>query len=282
MKARNFMMFRQLCVAVLVFIAGSGAASAQEKNPECVRQGKDLFAEKKFKEAVRVLEKCGNDPSAWGPLGLAYFELSYMDDAKSYLKKAIGKDPENLKLKSAYADAFAYNREFKKAVEEFRSLLKVHPTDRTLRKGLAQALGWNKQYVEAITLYRELIKEDPQDYESWIQIGVLISWDKKFKEAVAEFRAIIDSKPSRKWETEAHIRMAEVISWQKKFGEAIAEYESVKKVDPVAIDAYLGAGQVLEWQGKYKEARKEYEKALQIDPQNKKAKGYLQQLMWVK
>jgi tetratricopeptide (TPR) repeat protein len=76
--------------------------------------------------------------------------------------------------------------------------------------------------------------------------------------------------------------MAEVISWQKKFGEAIAEYDLAIKVDPTAIDAYLGAGQVFEWQGKYKDARKEYEKALQIDPQNKKAKGYLQQLMWVK
>jgi Flp pilus assembly protein TadD len=76
------MMFRHPCMAVLVFIAGSVAVSAQEKNPECVRQGKDLFAEKKYKEAVRVLEKCGNEPSAWETLGLAYFELSYMDDAK--------------------------------------------------------------------------------------------------------------------------------------------------------------------------------------------------------
>ena len=110
------MLLRRKCTVLLMALAGFSAAIAQEANPECVRQGKSLFAEKKYKDAVRVLEKCGNDPSAWELLGLAYFELSYMDDAKSYLKKAIERDPGNLKLKNAYADAFAYNREFKKAV----------------------------------------------------------------------------------------------------------------------------------------------------------------------
>jgi len=266
----------------LVLCAAIVFAQASKSDPGCVASGRALFEQKKFKEAARTLEKCNDDPAAWELLGLSYFELSYMDDAKVYLKKAIDRDPKNLALKNAYADAFAYNREFKKAVEEFRALYKAHPDDRAVKKGLAQALGWNRQYGEAIPLYRALLKEDPKDFETWVQIGVLTSWNKQFKEAVIEFRAILEAKPPRQWDIQARLHMAEVISWQKKFGEAIAEYEAIKKIDPAFIDAYLGKGQVLEWQGKYKEARKEYEAALRADPQNKKAKGHLQQLMWVK
>jgi tetratricopeptide (TPR) repeat protein len=266
----------------LALFAAFALAQAPKSDPGCITSGRALFEAKKFKEAVRTLEKCNDDPAVWELLGLSYFELSYMDDAKVYLRKAIEKDPQNLKLKNAYADAFAYNREFKKAVEEFRILYKAHPGDRAIKKGLAQALGWNRQYGDAIPLYRELTKEDPGDFESRIQIGVLTSWNKQFKEAVTEFRAIIDEKPPRQWDTQARLHLAEVISWQKKFGEAIAEYEAIKKIDPAFVDAYLGKGQVLEWQGKYKEAQKEYEAALRADPQNKKAKGHLQQLMWVK
>ncbi|MCU0608470.1 MAG: tetratricopeptide repeat protein [Chitinispirillaceae bacterium] len=218
--------------------------SAKDKPYDCVHDGKRFFAQKKYMDAIRVMENCRNDSSVWEFLGLAYSELFYIEDAKTYLKKAIMNDSENTALANAYLNMVACNGKFKQAVEEFRSLLKAHPADRALRKALARALVLNKEYDEAIHLYRIFVKEDPLDYESRIQIGALTFAGNKSEEALAEFLAIIQSKPARKWETEAR----------------------------------LGIGQVFQSQGKYKEAYTEYEKVLQIDPQNKKAAGCLQQI----
>lgn len=262
-------------------LAFAGLSYAVPQSP-CVAQGDSLYKQKRFKDAVRTLGRCTDDPASWELLGLSYFELNYMDDAKAYLKKAIDKDPQNVALQAKYADAFALNREFGKAVEEFRKLLEKHPQSLEVKKGLAQALGWNKKYDEAIVLYRELLKQNPHDYESWIQIGVLTSWGKKFPESIKEFRGIIDSKPPRKVEIDARLKLAEVISWQKKLDESIREYDVIIAMAPDNPDPYLGKGVVLEWKGEYKEARKQYEKALQVDSQNKTAKARLQQLMWVK
>ncbi|NLG19126.1 MAG: tetratricopeptide repeat protein [Fibrobacter sp.] len=276
---RLFKQKRNIAIAISILVNASIIA-AQGDN--CLDEGNKLIKTGKFKDAVRILEKCGDDPASWELLGTAYFELNYMDDAKDYLKKAIEKDPDNLTLKARYADAFAYNKEFSKAVEEFRALLEKNPNSIEVKKGLAQALGWSKKYDESIVVYREIVKADPSDYDSRIQIAVLTSWKKKFPEAVEEFRGIIGSKLPKKVEIEARLKMAEVISWQKKLDESVVEYDKIIAMAPESVDAYLGKGTVLEWKGAYKDARKQYEKALQIDSQNKAVKGKLQQLMWVK
>jgi tetratricopeptide (TPR) repeat protein len=280
-RRKEFTM-RQIIIPVLLAVNFAIMAAPPSVDPaECRKEGTSLFVQKKFKDAVRALERCSDDPATWEPLGLAYFELGYMDDAKNYLKKAIDHDPQNVNLQARYADAFAYNREFSKAVEEFKKLREKYPTSREVEKGLAQALGWNKHYDESIALYRDILKQDPKDYETWLQIGILTSWNKKFPEARAEFSAIINSKPPKNREIEARLKLAEVISWQKKLDESIREYDDIIALAPETIDAYLGKGVVLEWKGKYPEARKQYEKALQLDPQNRAAKARLEQLMWV-
>ena len=270
---------RNIEIAIAILVNASVIAA---QGGSCLDEGNGLIKIGKFKDAVRVLEKCSDDPASWELLGTASFELNYMDDAKDYLKKAVEKDPDNLTLKAKYADAFAYNKEFSKAVEEFRALLEKNPENIEVKKGLAQALGWSKKYDESIVVYREIVKADPLDYDSRIQIAVLTSWKKKFPEAVEEFRSIIGSKPPKNVEIEARLKMAEVISWQKKLDESVVEYDKVITMAPETVDAYLGKGTVLEWKGAYKDARKQYEKALQIDSKNKAAKGKLQQLMWVK
>jgi len=58
---------------------------ASAADPGCIEKGRAAFDAKNWKEAARTLEKCGDDPAAWPMLGLAYFELSYMEDAKTWL-----------------------------------------------------------------------------------------------------------------------------------------------------------------------------------------------------
>lgn len=265
-----------LCLSVTI---AAGAVAAQD---DCLSKGTQLFAENNYKQAVMALRKCDGKPEAQKLLGLAYFELNYMEDAKTYLSTAIAANPDNVSLKIKYADAFAHNREFRKGVKEFKKLAEAYPGNEEVKKGLARVLGWNRDYDEAIVIYRELLKKDPKDFESWIQIATLTSWDKRFREAVKEYKAILAAKPPEEQEIEARIRFGEVLSWMKKFDQAITEYDKAIALDPQAGKAYLGKGQVLEWQGKYKKAIEVYEKALQADPGNKDAKGRLQQLMWVK
>ena len=51
-------------------------------------------------------------------------------------------------------------KDFKKAEELYRDLLKVHPNNREIKLMLARVLYWQKKYDEALELYRELERED--------------------------------------------------------------------------------------------------------------------------
>ncbi|MBD3321958.1 MAG: tetratricopeptide repeat protein [Chitinivibrionales bacterium] len=268
-------------------IAPAGAAvfvsvSLLFAQDECLEKGTALFGQKKYKKVIMTLKKCDSSPKASQLLGISYYELNYMEEAKEYLKKAIAESPENMDIKIRYATAFARNRQFKKAVEEFRKLVETYPDNRDVRAGYAQALGWNRKYDQAIEEYQALLEKDPRDFESWIQLGIITSWDKKFKEAVDIYKAICTAQPSEKHEIDARLNLAEVLSWMKQFDESIAEYDKVIALAPKDARGFMGKGKVLEWQGKYKAAIRIYEQALQADPGNKDAQARLQQLMWVK
>ncbi len=248
---------------------------------ECLKKAKKHFISKDYKKVIMSLNDCKKTPKAHQLLGVAYFELNYMEDAKEHLKKAIDHFPDNVQLKIKYANAFSQNREFRKGVKEFRKLIKKYPDHRDVRKGLAQALGWNREYEEAIAEYKKLVKENKKDFDSRIQIARLLSWDKKFKKSVELSREILSDNPPDEFEIRARLNLAEVLSWMKKLDESLSEYNKAIETAPKNPKGYLGKGQVLEWQGKYKAAIKAYEEALQVSPGNKKAQARLQQLMWV-
>ncbi len=257
------------------------AASFGQNGNSCAATGKRFFDQKKYKEAIFTLEKCADVEQSRQILGLSYFKLGYMEQAKEFLAKALEAKPDDPDLRLHYGHACALNKEFQKAIEIYSSLLKVRPDYVEAQKGLAQALGWNKEYKEAIALYQQLVLENPADYESWIQEGVLKSWSRRFDAAVKVFRSILSTSPPQPWDSKARFHLAEVLSWQKKFGLAQTEYLSLIGRDPRYVDGYLGLGELYEWQGQYKKAIAQYDRALQVDPVNKKAKARLTQLMWV-
>ncbi|MBD3393323.1 MAG: tetratricopeptide repeat protein [Chitinivibrionales bacterium] len=261
---------------LLLFLHGARAQT------DCLEKGRQFFGGKNYKQAVMTLSKCENNPDAQRLLGLAYYELNYMSDAREYLDKAMKAFPEEIGLKEKHAMSFARNRQFRRAVEEFRRLAKTYPKNRDIKRGLALSLGWNRDYDEAIGVYNKILKKDPEDFESWIQVGVLTSWDKRFSEAAKIYKDIIAANPPREYELDARVHLGEVLSWMKKFDAAVAEYDKAIALDPKAVKAYLGKGRVLEWQGKYKGAIIVYERALQADSGNKDARARLQQLMWVR
>lgn len=249
---------------------------------DCLETGTLQFGKKEYKKVILTLKKCDTDPKAQELLGMSYFELNYMEEAKIYLQNAIQSNPSKVELQIKYASAFARNRQFKKSVEEFQKLLTKYPENRDVRCGYALALAWNRNYTDAILEYQKLLKKDSKDFESWIQIGLITSWNKKFKEAVEIYKQILAAQPPEKYEIDIRLNLAEVLSWMKKLDESITEYDKVISMLPKDPRGYLGKGQVLEWQGKYKVAISVYEQAIQASPGNKDAKARLQQLMWVK
>ena len=274
---------RKNIVAVIITgLAGTLLFEAGAQDDDCLQKGTMHFGQKDYKKAIMSLKKCDETPKAQQLLGMAYYELNYMDEAKEYLKKAVASSPDNVDLQVKYASAFSRNRQFKKAVEEFKILIGKYPKNRDVRAGYAQALGWSRDYAAAIAEYTKLVKEDPKDFDSWLQIGILTSWDKKFKDAVQVFHDILSSQPPEKYEIDTRLQMAEVLSWMKKFDDSVEEYDKVIVLAPKDARGFLGKGQVQEWQGKYKLAIQTYEQALQAEPGNKDAQARLQQLMWVK
>jgi len=267
------------CIITAMVLA---AGARHTRGQECIGEGEKLLGRNEYKKAIMALQECEDQPAAAALLGKAYYGMNYFGEARSYLKEASERAPEDLDLKIMYAGAVARNKEFKKAVTELEKLAVEHPDNTGIKRELAQALGWNKQYDKAIEVYRNLREKNPPDYASWVQIGVLTSWDKHFREAEEIFNAIIAADPPPRWKVQARLHLAEVLGWHKKFDDAITQFDKVIAEDATQVDAYLGKGEVLEWQGKYKEAKKEYEQALNVDPGNRNAKARLEQLMWVK
>lgn len=90
------------------------------------------------------------------------------DTAKFYSEKAIKLEPQNATIYKYLANGYSINKQFTKAIENYKKALKIQPTDMSTQQELAKCyvgygvtLRKQKEWDEAIAAYQQARKLDP-------------------------------------------------------------------------------------------------------------------------
>ena len=96
---------------------------------------------------------------------------------------------------SGLASNFLAQKEFAKAIDEYRRLLVVAPGDLEARSGLGRALYLNKDYSGAETAYRAILKSDAKNGDAWNDLGVALEARGNRKSALEAYAQAVQVAP---------------------------------------------------------------------------------------
>jgi tetratricopeptide (TPR) repeat protein len=136
------------------------ARAAFEAGLAAARQGDDLRASERFREALEL--EPGRDDVRYN-LGLALLNAGRPAEALPHLEEVARHRPDDAKSRYAFGSALRRLRAFERAKREFEAALDLEPDDVATRYALARTLQDLGRTEDAIRLYREIQREHPDD-----------------------------------------------------------------------------------------------------------------------
>lgn len=146
-------------------------------------------------------------------------------------QQELASEPENYEFNFILSQAYAYSRQWEKALTVLDKMLGLHPDNPEITLFRSRVQSWKGDYDAAESGYQQLLEKNPRN-----------------REALAG--------------------LAEIASWKEKYGEAIERYRGILKLDPDNADIHFRIGRVYQWRGNYQKAREYYQNALRLEPEN--------------
>ena len=164
--------------------------------------------------------------------------------AETALAKLTEAYPDFMPAKLLQAHNHSWQQQFGRAIQEFKAILKIDPTNEDALIGLGYAYAWSGDTPKAIYTFQKVLQKNGSNEEARKGLGhvYLIAGDGEA--AVLIFQSLIDDFPNK-------------------------------------IDYFIGIGQTHLLLGQSKRARKSLQKALAIDPSNQKAQDLFNRIRTV-
>lgn len=168
--------------------------------------------------------------------------------------------------------ASARQRQWPAAIEQFRQVLTMSPSDLEGRRLLADAFLGYQAFEEAIAQYKTYLESRPSDADTLSNLGIAFAATGKNDEAIQAFRRSVDLAPE---DGEVQRNLADALFDAGHVDEAAVHAERAVALRPDDSAAHDLLGRAVALQGKFKEAATEFERALQIDPGYAEARDHL-------
>jgi tetratricopeptide (TPR) repeat protein len=260
------------------------------------------------REAVRLDPKYAN---ARNNLGTALRDNEQIDEAIAEFRAAIGLDPADaaprynlgLALLTARKDNKAAAEVFREilrlklemaeeervrlyhnlghaclrmddadgAVEAFREITRIRPTDAEARYELADILCQTGNPRAAIPVYRKAIELNPKVAKYHSDLGVELRRAGDLAGAIACQEKAIELDPKY---VEAHINLGTARLYRREFDKAEAAFRKALELDPKLVAGHINLGLALFNQGKFEAAARAGREAVRLDP--KMTQGWVQ------
>lgn len=245
--------------------------------------GQIAFADHDFSDAVQYFEAAlACDPNASSihyPLAMAYRKLGEVEKAQLHLGKQgteIPKIPDRLidnldTLRRGTGELWwrgtvATNEgRFPDAVEAYREMVAMDPSDPTSRMWFGIALARTRDLEGAIEQFSRALAIAPEHAGAHYNLGIILVQIGRTDDAVGHFRAAIKSNPSLK---DAHFQLANLLIRGGFDEQAEAEYAAVIKAEPQNGFARLMEGMALIRLERYSSARARLEEAHRALPKD--------------
>ena len=191
-----------------------------------------------FRTAITIAPK---SPSPRAALAGLYMAQNQGDKAEQVLKEAkaeLSSDPIGYKL---LGDYYLNQGDTAKALTEFASLSKEHPTDINVRKSYAELLILARKWDEASPLVDELLKRAPQDDGALVLKGQILLQTGKTDDALHTLQQAVKNNPANAF---AHHQLGMAHLAKGSVNQAEGEWRAATQIRPDLTDAWIALGKV--------------------------------------
>jgi protein O-mannosyl-transferase len=260
------------------------AKTVLERRPSSIAHqmmGTELMVVGNHEEAVAHLREAIREgmPRARFALGLELFNEGKLNEAIEQLDGFVRQNPqllETLQARELVGRAFAAQRQWGPAAEQFTSILNVAPGNGDAHRYLADILCSQELFAQAIPHYRAYLERTPGDVAALAQLGFALAMDDKADEAMATLGRVVEREPTN---AVAHRVLAALLFDRRDIPGAIAHARQAIALNPEDAIAHDVLGRALTVQGQLAAARVEFERSLQLDPSSEQAREDLRR--WV-
>jgi tetratricopeptide (TPR) repeat protein len=149
------------------------AQSTEPVTPE--RRGDILMARKMYREAIDVYKEAPLDSAViWNKLGIAYHQLTLIDEAKKHYQMAIKLNPQYSEAINNLGTVYYAKKSYRRAIAQYHKALKLAPKSASLYSNLGTAEFSRKKYKEATEAYQMALSLDPEVFEHRNSYGTLL------------------------------------------------------------------------------------------------------------
>ena len=159
-------------------------------------------------------------------------------------------------LSAAYEDYRL--RQYRKAVERFRTLVEDNPNNVTARQGLAESLAALSCYKDAIAECQRAWELDPESVIIPQILGYIYLRQRRYQSAEKELSKVIALDPKR---SRPYVHLGTLRLEQGRHDEAIQILRKAIALNPDEIVAHINLGVAYNQQQGYGEAYKEFKEA---------------------
>ena len=258
------------------------ARTVLERRPSSIAHhmvGTELILAGRREEAIPHLREATlGDSRAYYSLGVELFNEGKLEEAIEQLQQFVSREPLLLEVVSARTTmgrAFATQQKWPQAVEQFRLVLTMVPSNLEAQARLGDALFGQKSFDEAVVHYQTYLRRRPGDFGVQTELGIANAAGGHPAEAVSAFRRAVDIQPQN---GTAHRNLANALLDSEAFDEAAVHAEQAVRLTPDDAVSHELLGLALAHQGKIDAARAELERALQLDPADAEAREQLDRI----
>jgi len=157
----------------------------------------------------------------------------------------------------------AVNKEYDRAIPEWRKALELTPDDAKAHYNLGVALAETRATDEAISHFQRALDLDPDYSDAHTNLGVILAGSGKLDEAVRHLERAVHLSPR---DVKAQVNLAGALVDKGRLQEGIAHCQAALDVDPQSADAHNNLGIALVKSGSIDEAILHLEKAAEVNP----------------
>ena len=154
-------------------------------------EGNDLFAEKKYTEAIAVyIEMLKERPEIYQinkNIGNCYFKQEKYDQAEEFYRKVLEKEPDNADILLAIGNCYINRRDKETALQWFQKIEFERITDPTALFNIGSNFFSHSQYEEALKYYQRAIAIKEDFLEARYQMGLTYLTMTRYEESIKTF-----------------------------------------------------------------------------------------------
>lgn len=225
-----------------------------------------------LKIGLRQIKLYPSGASSYVNAALAYSYSGDWGKAVENYKTALKIQPDDHAVRYRLAEAYEKTKNFNHAAEQYRNILTKASGDERAMAALAGAYLKSGNYDESIKWYKEVIKKQPRNVSAHANIGLAYGGKGLWNEEIEYYKKAISLNPR-----DPVVQFNLAVAYEKRNldREATLAYQKVLKMTPGDSDAIFRLANIEYKNKNYDRAIRLYEKIIKVAPQRASAHANL-------